>query len=355
MGGADGWSLNPTTAHARARQIERALPPEALVPRKGGTAITKGQHVVTVLPSVQKPTYLPGSFAINATLFGSRNAPLQLFKDAMVFSAEGGATTATTTAAAPAAAAATARVDISGCEAHVIGKGAASIKALVDAHKVKVTIDGAAALIAPTQLEGCDVAGASAAIESVCCHARVPPGEPVVVPIAAGAVGRLIGRGGSVLKGLQEKNKVSIQLVEGAALIRPLQSDSNVQRALRKVAAIAAAGDGGGAGGGGAGGSGGGEKGAGESLSAPVVVDIAGAAGAVIGKAGGIIKGLRAKYMVCIEVVDGREARITALHSHSDVEGARQEVASLAKTRKKKTKVDGSSGGGGGGGDGGGR
>ncbi len=311
------------------------------------------------LPSVQKPTYLPGSFAINATLFGSRNAPLQLCKDAMVFSAEGGggATTATTAAAAPgpAAAAATARVDISGCEAHVIGKGAARIKALVDAHKVKVTIDGAAALIAPTQLEGCDVAGASAAIESVCRHARVPPGEPVVVPIAAGAVGRLIGRGGSVLKGLQEKNKVSIQLVEGAALIRPLQSDSNVQRALRSVSAIAAAGDGGGARGGGAGGSGGGEKGAGEGLSAPVVVDVAGAAGAVIGKAGGIIKGLKAKYMVCIEVVDGKEARITALHSHSDVEGARQEVASLAlaKTRKKKTKDDGSSSGGGDGGGGG--
>ena len=233
MGGAGGWSLNPTTAHARRRQSERGLPPEALVPGKGSTAVVVGQRVVTVLPpSAQKPTYLPGSFSINATLFGPRTAASQLFREAMVFRAEGGG-------GSGGGGGAPVRVDIAGCEGLVIGKGAAAIKALVQAHRVDVTIDGTSALIASTLLEGCDVAGARAAIESTCCQGRVPPGEPVVVAIAEGAVGRVIGRGGSVVKGLMARHRVSIQVVKGAAHIRPLQDNSDVQGACREVSAIA--------------------------------------------------------------------------------------------------------------------
>ena len=245
MGGcAGGWSLNPTTAHARRRQSERGLPPEALVPGKGSTAVTVGQRVVTVLPlSVQKPTYLPGSFSINATLFGPRTAASQLFREAMVFRAEGGGGSG--------GGGAPVRVDIAGCEGLVIGKGAAAIKALVQAYRVDVTIDGTAALIAPTLLEGCDVAGARAAIESTCRQGRVPPGEPVVVAIAEGAVGRVIGRGGSVVKELMARHRVSIQVVKGAAHIRPLQDNSDVQGACREVSAIAGRKGGGGGGGGG--------------------------------------------------------------------------------------------------------
>jgi hypothetical protein len=320
MGGADGWALNPTTAHARARQNERHLPPEALVPRQGGAAVTVGQRVVTVLPTVRKPNSLPGSFAINATLYGPRSAPSSLFKDAVVFraaGAEGGGG-----GGGGGGGDAAVRVDIAGCEGQVIGKGAAKIKALVEAHKVDVAIDGGAAVITPTRLAGCSGAGARAAIEDICRRARTPPAEPVVVPIGDGA-GRVIGRGGCVIKALQERHRVSIERVGDAMHIRPLQDDSDVQGACREVAEIAAGRSGGGGG-------------PVEGLPAPAVVDVAGAAGAVIGEAGRVIKGLKVKYRVQMMVENNSVARISALVAQSDVEGARQEVAALVAAARAK-------------------
>ena len=89
-----------------------------------------------------------------------------------------------------------------------MAKGAAKIKALVEEHKVDVTIDGGRALIAPTQLAGCNVADARTAIEEICRRAlkartkpvRAPRAEPLVV--ASGeAHGSATGVSGSVVKG----------------------------------------------------------------------------------------------------------------------------------------------------------